>query len=297
MMRLNHNAETFEEICQYFHERSIQMILDGYELLRITEYEEVVVASFTKEKANGDDEIFYSIFVPPSQRGKGHYEKYALEIIPKEQKVDSIKIVTSYDCDIVSFLKKKEIPYTICLGFTDSLEYQIINEYYGQDCAKRSGVPFMNHIDEGLAILHMIGASLEAKKAYCLHPIYQSDETIKEFGTKDMRNKNVFGISANVITNAVEYRWVANNYLSTKINPWWKLWKKNEPIKLSVLKDVNDMLIADKVQNRKDFELYHKGTHKRSRELDIYFKMWLEALGVSEKDYIIYKNILSNTLH
>ena len=45
------------------------------------------------------------------------------------------------------------------------------------------------------------------------------------------------------------------------------------------------MLIADKVQNRKDFLKYHYGTHKKSVELDIYFKNWLRALNVTEADY------------
>lgn len=49
--------------------------------------------------------------------------------------------------------------------------------------------------------------------------------------------------------------------------------------------DVQHMLIADKVQNRKDFECYHLGTHPRSAERLPYFKNWLEVLGISESRY------------
>ena len=50
--------------------------------------------------------------------------------------------------------------------------------------------------------------------------------------------------------------------------------------------------IADKIQNRKDFELYHELTHPRSKELIQYFKNWLEKLGVSEEAYQEYKKRL-----
>jgi hypothetical protein len=45
------------------------------------------------------------------------------------------------------------------------------------------------------------------------------------------------------------------------------------------------MLIADKVQNRKDFERYHRDTHPRARDLDHYFRNWLIALRVTETRY------------
>lgn len=39
-----------------------------------------------------------------------------------------------------------------------------------------------------------------------------------------------------------------------------------------------DMVLADKIQNRKDFRLYHKGKHKRSKQLSAYFDIWIEFL-------------------
>lgn len=273
-IRLNHDCETFEDAVLYFKERAIQMMLDNYTLADIHSIPEGAIATFLK-----DGKQYSSIFIYKSHRGKGAYDSI-MKLMP------SVKIVTSRDCNIESYLKKKKIKYNLCLGFTDYLEYQYISEFYGNDCVKRSGVPFMNHIDEGLAVLHWIGASLEAKKAYCLHPIYQSDELITEYGKKDMRDKNIFGLSANVVTNAVEYRHTANNYLSTREI------ESLDDIVLSPLKDVNDMLIADKIQNRKDFELYHEGTHPRNKELAQYFRNWLEKLKISEEDYQMYKTKL-----
>ena len=45
------------------------------------------------------------------------------------------------------------------------------------------------------------------------------------------------------------------------------------------------MLVADKVQNRKDFLAFHEGIHERTLELDYYFKYWLEALQITEEMY------------
>jgi hypothetical protein len=49
--------------------------------------------------------------------------------------------------------------------------------------------------------------------------------------------------------------------------------------------EVNDMLIADKVQNRKDYITHHQCTHPHTMQLDLYFDVWLRALNISEKTY------------
>ena len=152
-------------------------------------------------------------------------------------------------------------------------EYELIKSYYGSQKANRSGVPLISHIDEGLIVLEMIGASDWAKRAYCLHPMFQSDpDLIKNYNTD-------LGLDQRVLINVMEYRYTANDYLSKRGI------SSLDDIRLSPLKDVNDMLIADKIQNRKDFELHHLGKHARSAELDQYFKNWLQKLEVSEEEY------------
>ena len=85
-------------------------------------------------------------------------------------------------------------------------------------------------------------------------------------------------VDAIPIALAMEYRSVANRYLSRM-----KL-RAPDKVELSPIDEVNTMLIADKVQNRRDFERYNK-SHPRAKHLKLYFESWLSALGVSEAKY------------
>lgn len=151
--------------------------------------------------------------------------------------------------------------------------YVAIEKFYGDQTAKRSGVRLINHINEGLIILEAIGASEVAQEAYCLHPIFQNSPDLVNAVHDEAL---LASIRPSTIVHVMEYRSVANAYLS-----------KHDPdtvIELSPLAGVNQMLIADKVQNRKDFHAYHFD-HQNYKRLDQYFSQWLTALGVSEKQY------------
>lgn len=76
------------------------------------------------------------------------------------------------------------------------------------------------------------------------------DPDIKAFWEND---KNFENINPRVLLLAVEYRNIANGYLS--------FMPSRPEVKLSPIDDVNKMLIADKIQNRKDFENYHLGNN------------------------------------
>ena len=154
-------------------------------------------------------------------------------------------------------------------------ELEFIVKFYGERTAKRSGVPLINHIHEGLAVLNHIKASDLAKRAYCLHPLIQADNDL----ISNVQLMELF--DGRVVALAMEYRRVANAYLS------FRQIKSINEIELSPLKDVNDMLIADKVQNRKDFNLYHLGKHERSEALDQYFKNWFQRLGIDESYMVV----------
>lgn len=166
----------------------------------------------------------------------------------------------------------------------ESREYKMISQWYGDRVAKRSQVPLINHINEGLVVLKQIGATDSAMRAFCVHPMLQADEDLTE-------NKHLY-LDPEIMMLVMEYRSVANEFLSNKmeglqgviynygiegLNPGL--------VRLSPLKEVNDMLIADKVQNYKDFVTYHQKTHARSSELDDYFNIWLNTLGVTDKQY------------
>jgi len=154
----------------------------------------------------------------------------------------------------------------------DSVEYKLIANHYGDRTANRSGVRLMNHIDEGLVILDTISATQTTKRAFCLHPLFQTDNDLQE-------NWYLHSfVDPCALLLVMEYRNIANAYLSDKIDT-------DQELKLSPLFEVNEMLIADKVQNKKDFMTYHHKTHERSDELSRYFDKWLTALNICPLTY------------
>ena len=152
-----------------------------------------------------------------------------------------------------------------------TVEYGLITQYYGDTKTTRSGVPLMNHIDEGLTILENLGASALAARAYCLHPIFQGDD--------DLRSNYLVArdIDPLAILLVMEYRKCANAYLC---KPHTDDWTQDDIQQFvgPLLPEVRDMLIADKMQNRKDFLEYHYGTHPRSEQLNRYFNNWIVYL-------------------
>jgi hypothetical protein len=159
----------------------------------------------------------------------------------------------------------------------DSVEYKLIAKHYGDQVAKRSQVPLINHINEGLIVLKCIGATETTKRAFCIHPLLQADEDLQE-------NYYISSfVDHHALLLAMEYRSVANEFLSDKMDL-----ESVPAIRLSPLLEVNEMLIADKVQNYKDFAKYHYGTHARSDKLNEYFHKWFAALNI---DLTMYKRL------
>lgn len=121
-------------------------------------------------------------------------------------------------------------------------------------------------------MLAAIGASQRAMRAFCLHPLIQEDsELVSSYAMLGELTDDI-----HVVALVLEYRSIANQTLSTRDIA------TAADIPLSPLREVNDMLIADKVQNRQDFLLHHRATHPRAGELDRDFKLWLERLGIDE---------------
>ena len=170
----------------------------------------------------------------------------------------------------------------------NSTEYRLVCDFYGDHCATRTGLHYINHIDEGLFVLREIGASILAMKAFIIHPLLQGDRDFAEFYERMSLRSELSIIDPKVLMLAIEYRSVANEYLS---------YKPKMTIRLSPLKEVNDMLIADKIQNRKDFELFHGEHHEHRERLKEYFREWLSALQVSEEMYQAIKQKLLTSVH
>lgn len=272
--RFDPSADTLDDAKQYLLNRAKQLLVDdisfcGFEDIHL-KFPGVVTAHFL----NNRTKISYaSHYILKSFRGRGLYEQ-VINYIGKP-------IVTSPDCELESFLRSKKIPYILAATHQTWLEYEIIANDYGNIKAKRSGLFYMNHIDEGLAILNKLGnVNYATQSAFCLHPILQLNQSFS-----DNRYRRLSNDSWTVIF-ATEYRNVANAYLS----PMGR--RKVSDIQLSPLKEVNQMLIADKIQNRKDFEA-HREKYSNAKDLDYYFKAWLERLDVSEYQYQEMKKFLS----
>lgn len=150
------------------------------------------------------------------------------------------------------------------MSVCDAPEYRAIMRFYGDGIARRSGVPLMAHIDDGLEILSEIGASDVTKRAFCLHPIVQNSEPV------DLSWSTCLGI-------AEEYRDRANAYLCTPATDYVKTARQVCNRVGPMTGDCRLMLVADKRQNSKDFELYH-ACHPRAEQLRRYFTLWLEYL-------------------
>ena len=155
--------------------------------------------------------------------------------------------------------------------------YNMILQHYTGKTAKRSGLPYINHIDEGLKILNITGALSKVKDAWCVHPLFQDDKALIELSRRDL-----FRMDPTVVMFAMEYRTVANAYRSVNYKP-------DFVPKLSTIHEVNMMLVADKVQNMKDFWLHQE----YNEHLFLYYSSWLRALGISEDEYMELKNLIT----
>ncbi len=145
-------------------------------------------------------------------------------------------------------------------------ELQAISTFYGDRRAERSHQPLMEHIISGLALLYDLGASDNAKRAFCLHPLVQNNEPV------DVSWSLGFSL-------ACEYRDKANAYLCRNTTDHIKTLDEIEAVVGSMSRDCADMLYVDKFQNRLSFNEYHKGIHARSAEIEHYFDLWIRYIN------------------
>lgn len=269
LSRFNHDADTLAEVQEYLRERAIQLLQFGCRFGEQTVLEEGVI-----QEIDFEGERYQAFYLYKSHRGKGNYVRIA-----KQRK---LRILTVQDCAIEGYLWAHHVPCRVVGKFLESTEYRMISHSYGTKRAERSGVLYMRHIDEGLAILARIGASDWAKRAYCIHPLVQSDDDLVKFMLDYGKMATKFGhLDPRVVALAMEYRAIANASLSTRS----EILDDPSTINLGPLPDVEQMLVADKVQNRKDFDKYNRASYPRSVELDKYFRSWMTRLSITEEKY------------
>lgn len=170
----------------------------------------------------------------------------------------------------------------------ESAEYAMIKSYYGTATSKRSRVPLMNHVHEGLLILQAIGAHEVVQRAWCIHPIVQDENHDRMLMVRMPSPDPILFTNSPPISMtagyayALEYAAAANAYLCRPENDFIYT-AKNLALHLQqkgvrITKPTLQLLLADKLQNRQDFLLYHEGTHLRTAQLRTYFDVWIEYI-------------------
>lgn len=275
--RFEMHARDAATALHYFRRRALQMLHDEHDFTWTGQLTPLTYrgAEWGAETILHDamGRQFVSIYVYAQARGQGHLRRHAAAR-PAGQ-----RYVTTPGCGIFNALAHVGGDPLLAASFTANAEYLAIERHYGDQCAKRSGLYLMQHIDEGLYVLHRrVHARDAAMRAYCLHPLVQSDEDL----ARTFARHGLEGFSTEVVILALEYRNIANQFLSPmEAHPGY-----TDPanITLSPLWGVNQMLVADKVQNCKDFRLHHAATHPRSSWLERYFQAWLRALEVPAEE-------------
>ncbi|MFT3708471.1 MAG: hypothetical protein QM817_12535 [Archangium sp.] len=255
------DADDEAEARRYLENRAVQAVMDGWKFEREMERTEWGLAA---RALSPEGEWHQTFYILKRHRSRG--------LVAPFLKARALPVVTTRDCDLEGFLSRKGLAFRTICTFSETPEYRAIAAHYGNTCAERSQLPYMNHIDEGLAVLRVIGASDAAKRAFCLHPLVQADADLL---ANLSRVDAIDGVRASNWLLAAEYRRIANLTLSHRDIA------SAADIPLGPLTDVHDMLRADKIQNEKDFLAAHSQTHERRVELARYFTLWLERLGVS----------------
>jgi hypothetical protein len=265
-MRFPMDADDRVTASQYLVERAHQAAIDGWRPVTLKP-EPLVEGGLewgVRGRVRKGDREAQSIYVYASARGGGR--------LPRYLRSSALPVITTPDCAIEAFLRHVGVRYEVVAVITDAREYKAIEAHYGARRAERSQVLLMHHIDEGLQVLAQRG-STRAMKAFCLHPLVQQDAALAAaYPSLDVTDDPA------VLALALEYRNIANATLSMRPIA------SAGDIPLSPLVEVNEMLVADKLQNWKDFVLHHRTTHPRTHALERYFAHWHERLGITSAD-------------
>ncbi len=174
----------------------------------------------------------------------------------------------------------------------DNPHRRLIETIYASRRTRRSKVPHRNHIDEGLMILQALQATQVEAEAFCLHapaqisyhfgarPTAASYRLTEPQGPRDTwLLQTRFPLAADAVALAWRFAVQAEAFRPNHLND------EIEPPSFTIDTAVRKLLIADKVQNRKDFERYHRDSHPRAPQLTQYFACWFALLEISEHVY------------
>lgn len=154
-----------------------------------------------------------------------------------------------------------------------------IQAAYNGRKARKSGLPYIKHIAEGLALLQQeFNAGWAVQAAWCLHPLYQDPYYLpKMMDPEYVRSIGMPAVDPGVAALVVDYIQHANEYLPPHVYSRWPVkpkWGWTEVL-----------LKVDKVQNRMDFENQHYAPSEWKSILTLYFDHWFEVLGITPDEY------------
>lgn len=269
---IDFNANNHEDAKSYMDYRSLQFLKFGVRLNHTEKIQEGWIYFYTCPHIQGGP--WASIYLLENFRGKQNYTR----LLQQWQ----VAILTLKECEIEDYLISRKVYHAV---FEHSPAYKLISSYYGDKKAKRSGIPYIYHIDEGLAIQRMMGFDNQLiSDAFCLHPMLQSDEDYE-------KNKNFdfysHGIDERAVDLAIQYRDTANSYLSNN---------QLEDFVGFPNQEVAYMLLMDKVQNFKDLILFNQ-SHPRYDSLCVYFENWFKLLHRYFDHKFQLELVLSNIMY
>lgn len=150
-------------------------------------------------------------------------------------------------------------------------EYRAVAARCGDERAPMSGRPLIRHVEDGMVVLLGMGAPVEAILAYCLHPLCLSDDNLAAFDP-------TVASTPTVLMYAMEFR--SNTRSHTPKPP-----RQPVPAAKSPLAAVYQMLRADMVLDRLNFEAHQPTTSPYWHADHANVKGWLTAFGVDEGEY------------
>lgn len=271
---VNRDADTLADAMAYLLYRTRQSLKFGYrpdlsvngKIMQVSEDGMVVSVHLVNDGA--EDELArkaVAYYVLRSARGKGRY----LSAVH----AGGIPVLTLDTCEHAEYLEERNLP---CVIADHPKIYECMSDgFWAGKAAERSGVPYMYHLDEGMAVLKHLGADWNTLTAYCLHPVVQDDDDLRGV-IYEATFFDSYAVSTHSLAIAMRFREVANSFLGHDTVFPYKLPKLDYYTRL--------LLIADKVQNYKDFKEYHLGsTHMpvdRQDHLAAYFAHWEKLLQV-----------------
>lgn len=267
--RFNDDCLTSEDVYHYFLNRSRQLRGDNIALRPNTFLAQDYGCSIEFfDLVSG--ETYDSLYVYANKRNMGHMKRWAL--MPSRK-----TIITTPDCGLEAFLHNHQVPHRVVGQWTQWPEYREIASHYGDSKAERSGFYYMNHIDEGFAILKRLGATENTLKAWLLHPLFQTD--LENFAKRNYGNLQ---IPLELMNLVMGYRDLANSYLPPR-------YREKPPHVWDP--DLRLMLLADKIQNCKDMDLNEGLDPCRREELSIYFGRWFICLKREDEDRVQFQQL------